>query len=65
MLAERKVHLRLKEGGQDDNFLMQISNEKQSCGEYEPTVRQLLRTEIEKPPGGSPFDAIAEKTRLN
>jgi RimJ/RimL family protein N-acetyltransferase len=52
----------LKEGKQDDSFLMQILNEKKSCEEYEPTVHQLLRTEIEKPTGGSPFDAIAERT---
>jgi RimJ/RimL family protein N-acetyltransferase len=41
---------------------MQIWNEKQSYGEYESTVRQLLRTEIEKRPGGSPFDAVTERT---
>jgi RimJ/RimL family protein N-acetyltransferase len=41
---------------------MQIWNDKQSCGDYESIVRQLLRTEIEKLPGGSPFDAIAERT---
>jgi len=62
LLAEKKVHLRLKEGKQDDDFLMQILKEKESSGEYESTVRHLLRTEIEKLPGGSPFDAIAERT---
>jgi RimJ/RimL family protein N-acetyltransferase len=52
----------LKEGKQDDDFLMEIWNDKQSSGEYESTVRQLLKTEIDRQPGGSPFDSVTERT---
>jgi hypothetical protein len=60
LTEDKKINLRLKEE-KDSIFLTKLW-EKGGFGEYESILHLLLKTEIEKRPGGSQFDTVTDRT---